>query len=178
MKPARCILRGLLPVLVVSVLLFPQASIFADVGVELWSYQSGLAGYLISHSTATPFNLPEQMVTKGDFTAFNLNGQPSIPIAGIKGIYNVSNLTLINGIGGVSELKADVAIGFELGAFSDLDVYAHTSAGALAQYGQDPVGGVVGLTPQTVPLGSNLSADELRTPGTYHDSLQCIPSFP
>lgn len=164
--------RGVfLPVITLGVLLFASRTNFAAGGVPLTVYKNGLSGYLFGHTVTSPFDLPAVLVNKDDFSAFNLNGQPSVTIRGIKGVFNVSDLVLINGIGGVREVKANVGVGFEVGSFGELEVFSHTSAGALAEYGRDPLGGgVINLTLKSVPIGSNLSGPELRDPGTYHDS--------
>lgn len=166
--------KAILPATIGVVFTAVQPSGAASDAIKLTPYEFGLSGYIFGHSDTAPFNLPDQLVSKSGLTAFDLGGQSSIPIRGIKGLYSISDLTVINGIGGPAEIKGDVAVGFELGSFAELSVFSKTAAHSLAEYGQDPVGGVVNLTTKTVPIGANLSGPDFRDPGTYRDFL---PTF-
>ena len=161
--------RLLLPAIGLLVMLVAKPAMSAIDGIELTPYDFGLSAYVFGHSSGAPFQLPEELVTKNGFTALDLNGQPSIPILGIKGVFDVSDLVVINGVSGKKEIRGNIAVGYEIGTLGNLEVFSNTSAGALAKYGHDPVGGVVNLATKRVPVGSNLSGSLLRTAGTYND---------
>ncbi len=132
----------LLPAIGLVLALVAKGSVAATDGIELTQYNFGLSAYVFGHTSGAPFHLPEQLVTKSGFSALNLNGQPSIPIVGIRGVFDVSDLVLINGVSGKKEIRGNLAVGYEVGSFGELEVFSDTSLGALAEYGRDPVGGV------------------------------------
>ena len=159
--------RRLLPVLSLFVIALAQTSAAND-GVLFSPYANGRSAYIIGDFSTSHFQLPDQLATKGDFRAFDLAGQAAIPIRGIRGIFEVSDSILINGSNSRKEITANVGIGYELGTFGELEVFADSSAGPLAGYGNG-TDGAIHLTTKRVPIGSHLSAPELRLAGVYQD---------
>ncbi len=159
--------RRLLPVLSLFVIALAQTSAATD-GVPLSAYGNGRSAYLIGDFSTSHFQLPDQLATKGDFRAFDLAGQAAIPIRGIRGVFEVSDSILINGVNARKEISANVGIGYELGSFGELEVFSDSSAGPLARYGNG-TDGAINLSTKRVPIGSHLSAAELRPAGVYKD---------
>ena len=159
--------RVLLPVLSLFVISLAKTSLAID-GVPLSSYANGQAAYVIGDFVTNHFELPDQLVTKGDLRALDLGGEPTIPIRGIRGVFEVSDSILINGVNSKKEIAANVGIGYEIGSFGELEVFADSAAGPLARYGNG-TDGAINLRTKRVPIGSNLSSAQLRPAGTYND---------
>jgi hypothetical protein len=136
-------------------------------GFPLVPYANGLSGFIIRDLPSDHFDLPDELVTKAGFRALNLGGQSTVPIHGLRGIFDVSDSIVTIGVGG-EEVRANVALGFESGTTGVLSVFSDPAAASLADYGNGS-GGAISLIPKRVPVGPNLSGALLRPAGTYDD---------
>ncbi len=162
--------KVLIPAVAALAVLVAMPSVAANEGIPLTPYPFGLSAYIIESIPSSPFELPDQLVTKGNFRAFDLGGQPTISIHGIRGIYSVFDAVTINGVGGQKEARACVALGFEFGTFGDTAVFSDTAAVPLAMYASG-WGDATNLSAKRVPVGPKLSGPDLRPDGIWDDDV-------
>jgi hypothetical protein len=150
----RAVAKNFIPALAVLAMLITRPSVAANGSIRL--QQGGGLGYyakLVEHSPANPFEVPLEAVTKNGKSGLDLFGQPTVNITDLRGFFHV-NGTLVNGLGGEKEIKADVGIGFQVG---DREVYPILRANFFPEYGN--TGSLINAIPRGVPAGSDTPID-------------------